>query len=116
MSTARPSKIVPQPGSEPPTGKRDDPKYRSRQWMAAVASIGACVLCGKHGVQVAHRNEGKAKGRKTDDCLTAALCPECHIEIDSGKRLDRDQRRAMMDRAIVLTLLELVRAGKVFVD
>ncbi len=81
--------------------------------MAAVASIGACVLCGRYGVQVAHRNEGKAKGRKTDDCLTAALCPECHTDIDQGKDMSRDERRATMDRAIVLTLLALVKAGKV---
>jgi hypothetical protein len=81
--------------------------------MGAVASIENCVLCGRYGVQVAHRNEGKAKGRKADDCLTAALCQACHVEIDSGKRMTREERRATMDRAIVLTLLELVRRGLV---
>jgi hypothetical protein len=110
--TARPSKIVPIPGSEAPTGKRDPVYFRSRDWMAAVASLEFCVLCGKHGVQVAHRNEGKAKGRKTDDSLCAALCVDCHTGIDSGKAMTRDERRAEMDRAIVLTVQALTRAGK----
>lgn len=111
--TARPSKIVPRPGVGMPTGKRDAAEYRSRKWMAAVASLESCVLCGRNGVQVAHRNEGKAKGRKADDCLTAALCPACHAEIDQGAHMTRDQRRAEMDRAIVLTVRALVRAGKI---
>lgn len=112
-ATSRPSKVVPRPGDEKPTGKRDPAQYRSRAWMAAVASLEICVLCGRHGVQVAHRNEGKAKGRKNSDCLTAALCPECHMEIDQGKTLTREERRARMDKAIVLTVEALVMAGKV---
>jgi len=116
MSTARPSKIVARTGDMPPTGKREPTAYRSRDWMAAVASIGTCVLCGQYGVQVAHRNEGKAKSRKNDDCLTAALCPACHTEIDQGKDLTREERRARMDKAIVLTLQALVRAGRVKVS
>lgn len=113
-ATARPSKIVPH--ADAPTGKRADPQFRSRAWMAAVASLEFCVLCGRHGVQVAHRNEGKAKGRKTDDCLTAAICPTCHVEIDQGKTMSREERRATMDRAIVLTVRALVMAGKLEVS
>ncbi len=52
-------------------------------------------------------------GMKTDDCTTAALCPERHYDVDNGKRYTREERRAMMDRAIVLTLIELVNLGKV---
>ncbi len=111
-ATSRPSKIVPRPGDEPPTSKRADAQFRSRAWMGAVASLEYCVLCNRYGVQVAHRNEGKAKGRKVDDCLTAALCPACHTEIDQGAHMSREERRATMDRAIVLTVLALVRAGK----
>jgi hypothetical protein len=115
-ATARPSKIVPRPGVGTPTGKREPAQFRSRDWMAAVASLEFCVLCGRYGVQVAHRNEGKAKGRKVDDCLTGAICPICHSEIDQGAHLTRDQRRALMDKAIVLTVLALVRAGKLQVS
>jgi hypothetical protein len=50
---------------------------------------------------------------KADDCLTAALCPTEHAEIDQGRDMTRDERRAKMDRAIVLTLQALVRRGRV---
>lgn len=86
---------------------------RSKKWLAAVGSVDECVLCGRWGTQVAHRNEGKGVGQKVDDSLTAALCPHCHHEIDNGTRLTREQRRTEMDRAIVLTLQEIARRGLV---
>ena len=70
-------------------------------------------LCGAWGVQVAHRNEGKGIGMKTDDCATAAICVTCHSEIDNGKGLSRDERRQLMDRAIVLTVIQIARRGLV---
>ena len=30
-----------------------------RRWFEAVASIECCVLCGQHGVQVAHSNRDR---------------------------------------------------------
>jgi hypothetical protein len=30
--------------------------HRSRDWLIAVRSLGACVLCGRPEVQAAHRN------------------------------------------------------------
>ncbi|WP_257013802.1 hypothetical protein [Serratia fonticola] len=87
--------------------------YRSRKWLAAVGQIEQCVLCDSWGVQVAHRNELKGMGLKTDDCATAALCAQCHHEIDNGKNLTRDERRQMMDRAIVLTVIQIARSGLV---
>src|SRR5690606_15618076 len=87
--------------------------YRSKKWLAAVGQIDRCVLCGAWGTQVAHRNEGKGMGLKTDDCATAALCVCCHNSIDNGKDLTRDERRQLMDRAIVLTVIEVARRGLV---
>jgi hypothetical protein len=87
--------------------------YRSEKWLQAVRDLGECVCCGAHGVQAAHRNEGKGMGTKVSDALTAALCPNCHFLIDHGVEMTRSERRAEMDRAIVLTLDRLVRAGKV---
>jgi hypothetical protein len=52
-------------------------------------------------------------GQKNDDSLTAALCPDCHHEIDNGNHLSREERRERMDRAIVLTLQQLTRRGLV---
>lgn len=87
--------------------------YRNKKWLAAVGQIEQCVLCGNWGIQVAHRNELKGMGMKTDDCATAALCVECHHEIDNGKTLSRDERRQLMDRAIVLTVIQIARRGLV---
>ncbi|WP_038910922.1 DUF1364 family protein [Dickeya dadantii] len=87
--------------------------YRSKKWLAAVGSIQQCVLCGAWGTQVAHRNEGKGMGIKADDCATAAICTGCHTEIDNGKNLTREERRQQMDRAIVLTIIQIARQGLV---
>ena len=87
--------------------------YRSKKWLAAVGSIDQCVLCGAWGTQVAHRNEGKGMGMKVDDSATAALCPSCHHDIDNGKDLSRHERRAEMDKAIVLTIQFLAREGRI---
>ncbi|TJZ75691.1 hypothetical protein FAZ21_06695 [Chitiniphilus eburneus] len=87
---------------------------RSSAWLDAVRSIDHCMLCGcVCQVQAAHRNEGKGKSQKVDDCLTAALCPACHAEIDQGKNLTREQRRERMNHAIVETLRELARQNLV---
>lgn len=88
-------------------------RYRSEKWLAAVRSIESCVLCHRYGVQAAHRNQGKGMSQKVDDCLTAAICPECHHEIDNGKELTRDERRARLDHAICLTVAELARRGMI---
>lgn len=83
-----------------------------RKWLSAVGSIELCVLCGGMGEQVAHRNEGKGMGMKTAAHMTARLCRECHAEIDNGRHMERAERRALMDRAIVLTHDQLIQAGK----
>lgn len=105
----RPSVMALAQAPAAPCPKED--RHSSEAWRRAVAEI-PCVFCGKPA-QAAHRNLGKGLALKTDDCLTAALCPACHGEIDQGKTLTREQRRAELDRAIVLTLRALVHAGKV---
>lgn len=83
-----------------------------RRWFAAVASLDACALCGAYGVQVAHSNRDRGMGQKAPAHMTAALCPACHHEIDNGRDLPQAERRALMDRAIVRTHDQLIRAGK----
>lgn len=85
--------------------------HRSRAWLSAVHDIEACVLCGAWGVQAAHSNQDRGMGQKSSDALCAALCPECHHQLDNGRHLTRDERRARMDRAIVLTIDQLARRG-----
>jgi hypothetical protein len=88
-------------------------RHESTAWRRAVASL-PCMLCGKEGeTQCAHRNEGKSMSMKTDDATSAALCVDCHRNIDQGKDMTREERRSTMDRAIVLTLAELARRGLV---
>lgn len=85
---------------------------KNRAWLEAVAQIPYCVLCGStESLQVAHRNQGKGMGLKVPDVLTARLCQSCHHEIDNGTYMPRAERRAAMDRAIVLTLEQLNKMG-----
>jgi hypothetical protein len=90
--------------------------FRSKPWLDAVRSLECCVLCGVYGVQASHRNEGKGMGMKVSDALTAALCAHCHHEIDNGPNMVREERRALMDRAIVLTLERLAERGLIKVQ
>lgn len=83
-----------------------------KRWFAAVASLEACVLCGAHGVQVAHSNQDRGMGQKSAAHMTAALCPTCHHDIDNGALLEQATRRLMMARAILLTHDRLIRAGR----
>ena len=95
--------------AEAPVAQPREEVFRSEAWLRAVRSV-PCVFCGQPS-QAAHRNEGKGKAQKVDDCLTAALCVEHHAAIDQGKDMMRETRRAELDRAIVLTLRELARRG-----
>lgn len=81
-----------------------------RAWYAKVHRIENCVMCGRYGIEVAHRDEGKGMGMKTHYTLTAALCSVCHHALGNGHKLSRDERRALMDEAIEKTkyLLELL--------
>jgi len=83
-----------------------------RKWYAAVASLESCVLCGRFGVQVSHCNQGRGMSQKSPPYETAALCPECHHEIDNGKELSQLERRAMHDAAIRKTHSALIRSGR----
>lgn len=85
--------------------------YRSERWLSSVRAIELCVLCGRHGVQAAHANCGKGMALKVSDCCTAALCPTCHADIDQYRGMSRDESRARMDRAIVLTVERMVLDG-----
>lgn len=83
-----------------------------KRWFAVVGSLETCSLCGVYGIQVAHSNKDRGKSEKAKPWMTAALCSTCHHEIDNGKHLVQAERRALMDRAIVLTHNTLIRDGK----
>lgn len=82
-----------------------------RRWFGAVAGTETCQLCRRQGEQVSHRDYGKGMGLKTAPWMTAYLCGSCHRELTDGKTYDRSEKRALMDRAIVETHDQLIRAG-----
>lgn len=81
------------------------------RWREAVLGLETCSLCGAWGIQWAHRNYGKGMSKKVSPDQTAALCVDCHSSIDNGRDFTREERRHMMDRAIVNTHNRLYEAG-----
>jgi hypothetical protein len=69
-----------------------------------------CQHCGimSETVCAAHRNEGKGMGIKVSDALCAALCIECHVKLDNGKELTKEERRDMWNRAYIKTMQYLL--------
>ena len=85
---------------------------QSRLW-GHVASL-PCGCCGQHGVQVAHSNQsrdGKGMSLKSYPWRVAALCPRCHVEIDSGSALSRAERLDRWEAAHRQTIGALFERG-----
>ena len=58
----------------------------------------------------AHSNQladGKGKGIKASDYRVAALCFNCHMDLDQGNKLTKDQRREFWEIAHRRTIGEL---------
>lgn len=53
----------------------------------------------------------RGRGIKAYPWRVAALCPECHVEIDSGATLSKQERRDAWDEAHRATVGELFRLG-----
>lgn len=90
--------------------------YRSTKLLKAVSTL-SCKHCGMDGMtQAAHANwgvYGKGMGMKAHDCFVAALCVDCHRELDQGKNLSADERQEMWEAAFRKTLVALFESGKV---
>lgn len=70
--------------------------YRNDKLLKACRQI-PCQRCGANNgtVVAAHSNQlrdGKGKGIKAHDYRVAALCYKCHMEIDQGSNLTKQQR------------------------
>lgn len=87
-----------------------------RRLFGHVASL-PCQRCSKSPPsQVAHSNsqrDGKGMGIKASNFRVAALCPECHVEIDSGTSMSKEERREAFDEAHRATIGELFARGLV---
>jgi len=70
--------------------------YRNKKLLELCRGL-PCQLCGRKDgtVVAAHSNQlrdGKGKGLKASDYRVASLCYVCHMELDQGKHLDKQQR------------------------
>jgi hypothetical protein len=72
----------------------------------------ACQHCGTDDgtVVAAHTNFGGGKGRsiKADDNLIASLCHRCHMELDQGSKLSKEERQSIWQVAHRKTVQRLV--------
>jgi hypothetical protein len=72
--------------------------YRNRA-LLDLAHRMPCMACGRDNgtTEPAHANWlefGKGKGIKAHDCFFAALCHECHAELDQGSSMTKEQKKA----------------------
>lgn len=90
--------------------------YRNEKLKRAVASL-PCQVCSAQGrTQASHSNQlrdGKGMGIKAHDYRIAALCVECHADIDQGKSMSKAEKFALWDEAHRSTMGELFRLGLV---
>lgn len=68
------------------------------------------ATCAAHSNQAIHGKGGK---RKAHDCFVAALCAECHFEVDDGKSLLRERRVELWTEAWQRTFLLLWESGRI---
>lgn len=70
--------------------------YRNRKLLDVIRQS-PCQACGREDgtVVAAHSNQlrdGKGRGIKSHDYRVAALCYACHMELDQGTKMDKNQR------------------------
>jgi hypothetical protein len=89
--------------------------FRSPKLLILCRSL-ECQHCGTEdgSVCAAHSNslqDGKGRGWKSSDAAVAALCFRCHMEIDQGKNLSREERRDRWLAAHISTIRALLERG-----
>jgi hypothetical protein len=103
---------------ERPLRQRES-RFESRK-LLDTAQGQACQYCGSEGTTVpAHCNEleFKGMGRKSDDCLTAWLCFDCHNRHEGrAGNLTRDERQEIFDTAFKRTVRQWFRQNLVKVS
>lgn len=100
---------------------KPDSIFRSEAYMAAVRTL-PCVCCGTNlRTQPAHSNQlrfGKGRSIKASDATVMALCADgseyvgCHSRHDQGGELPKADWWAFEYKHICLTVIALVKAGK----
>lgn len=88
--------------------------FRSSEILALARAAPVCTGCDRPNdgtVVPAHRNEGKGIGLKVSDALVAHLCLTCHVRLDQGRDMTREERRAFWDAAFIKTMRWLIESG-----
>ena len=91
------------------------PIYRNKK-LLEIARQFPCQNCGIQDgtVVAAHSNQlrdGKGKGIKAHDYRIAALCYKCHMELDQGSKLSKQERIELWEEAHRKTIGELFELG-----
>ncbi len=94
--------------------------YRNKQLLEIVRQS-PCQICQSQDgtIVAAHSNQlrdGKGKGIKASDAAIAALCYKCHMEIDQGNSLTKQQRFYEWDEAHRKTMRWLIENGYLIVN
>jgi len=89
--------------------------YRNKKLLEAVRDF-PCQACGIEDSTIAasHSNQlidGKGKGIKAHDFRISALCHKCHMEIDQGSKMKREERVAIWELAHRRTIGLLFERG-----
>ena len=77
--------------------------YRNKKLLELVRQS-PCQNCGTRDgtIVAAHSNQlrdGKGRGIKAHDYRIAALCYGCHMELDQGNKLSKEERVNLWDEA-----------------
>lgn len=77
--------------------------YRNKKLLEIVRES-PCQICGVNNgtVVAAHSNQqrdGKGMGIKAHDYRIAALCHTCHMELDQGAGMTKEERRERWETA-----------------
>jgi len=85
--------------------------YRNRLLLNACREL-PCQHCGISDgtVVAAHSNQlrdGKGRGLKAHDYRVASLCYKCHMELDQGKDLSKQERTELWEEAHRKTIGQL---------
>jgi hypothetical protein len=86
--------------------------YRNKKLLELVRQS-PCQTCGTQDgtVVAAHSNQlrdGKGRGLKASDAMIAALCYRCHMNLDQGKDLSKQERVEIWEEAHRKTMQWLI--------
>jgi len=94
--------------------------YRNRKLLDLVREF-PCQNCGMSDgtVVAAHSNQlrdGKGRGLKAHDYRIASLCFACHVELDQGSKMSKQERVEMWEEAHRNTIGLLFERGLIVVQ